>query len=78
MPGRVTAAEIQAILGHIDDVLLVDIIRTGATAAEVLEAFTRLEGDEALGKTVRHGASDTVRAVMTLLLAAELPGREGE
>jgi hypothetical protein len=56
----------------------VDIIRTGATAAEVLEAFTRLEGDEALGKTVRHGASDTVRAVMTLLLAAELPGREGE
>jgi hypothetical protein len=31
-----------------------------------------------LGKTVRHGASDTVRAVMTLLLAAELPGREGE
>jgi phosphohistidine phosphatase SixA len=68
MAGQVTAAEIRAILGHVDDVLLVDITRTGATAAEVQEAFTRLEGEEA-----RRAANDTVRAVMALLLAAELP-----
>ena len=55
-----------------------EITRTGATATEVMEASTRLEGDEALGKTARGGASDTVRAVMALLLAAELPGAERE
>lgn len=73
MSGQVTAAEIRAILGHVDEVLLVEITRTGATAADVLEAFTRLEGEAA-----RRGASDTVCAVMALLLAAELPGRERE
>ena len=78
MPAPVTAAEIRAILGHVDDVLLVEITRTGATAADVLEAFTRLEGDEALGKSARGSASDTVRAVMALLLAAEIPSAERE
>ncbi|MBM3592149.1 MAG: hypothetical protein FJX32_05685 [Alphaproteobacteria bacterium] len=74
MSGQITAAEIRAILGHVDDVLLVEIARTGATAADVLEAFTRLEGEEA-----QRGANDTVRAVMALLLAAELPsGAEHE
>lgn len=73
MSGQVTAAEIRAILGHVDEVLLVEIARTGATAADVLEAFTRLEGEEA-----QRGANDTVRAVMALLLATELPGGDRE
>lgn len=73
MSGQVTAAEIRAILGHVDEVLLVEITRTGATAADVMEAFTRLEGEEA-----RRGASDTVCAVMALLLAAELPSGDQE
>ena len=73
MPGQVTAAEIRAILGPVDDLLLVEITRTGATAAEVLEAFTRLEGEKA-----RRSANDTVRAVMALLLAAELHSGDRE
>jgi hypothetical protein len=73
MSGQVTAAEIRAILGHVDDVILVEITRTGATAADVLEAFTPLEGEEA-----RRGASDTVCAVMALLLAAEQPTQDRE
>jgi hypothetical protein len=73
MSGQVTAAEIRAILGHVDDVILVEITRTGATAADVLEAFTPLEGEEA-----RRGASDTVYAVMALLLAAEQPTQDRE
>jgi len=73
MSGQVTAAEIRAILGHVDEVLLVEITRTGATAADVQEAFTRLEGEEA-----RRSASETVRAVMALMLAAEMPGGERE
>jgi hypothetical protein len=78
MSGQVTPAEIRAILGHVDEVLLVEITRTGATATEVMEACTRLEGDDALGKETRRGANDTVRAVMALLLAAELPSGERE
>ena len=73
MSGQVTAAEIRAILGHVDEVLLVEITRTGATAADVQEAFTRLEGEEA-----RRSARETVRAVMALMLAAEMPGGERE
>jgi hypothetical protein len=75
MIGKITAAEIRAILGPVDDVLLVEIMRTGASAAEVLEAFTRLEGDEALGESTRRSANEAVRAVMALLLEAELPSR---
>lgn len=71
--GSISAAEIRAILGPLDDVLLVEIARTGATAAEVLEAFTRLEGDEALGAISGGGASPVVRAIMALLLTAEIP-----
>lgn len=78
MSDHVTPAEIRAILGHVDEVLLVEITRTGATAAEVLEAFIRLEGDDALGKEARRSANDAVRAVMALLLAAELPSGEQE
>jgi hypothetical protein len=78
MSSQVTPAEIRAILGHADDVLLVEMTRTGATATDVMEACTRLEGVDALGKEARQGANDTVRTVMTLLLVAERPGGERE
>jgi hypothetical protein len=67
-----SAAEIRAILGPIDDTLLVEIQRTGASAAEVLEAFTRLEEDDAVGPVARRPASATVVEVMALLDAAKL------
>lgn len=65
-------AEITAVLGPIDDTLLVEIRRTGASAAEVLEAFTRLEEDDAVGKVARRPATATVVEVMALLDAAKL------
>lgn len=70
-----TAAELAAILGPIDETLLVEIQRTGASAAEVLEAFTRLEEDDAVGPVARRPATTTVVAVMTILDAARL-GRD--
>ncbi len=66
-----SAAEITAILGPVDEVVLADILRTGASAAEVQEAFSRLEGDEALGPVARRGASARVVEVMAILEAAE-------
>jgi hypothetical protein len=70
-----SAAEIRAILGPIDDTLLVEIQRTGASAAEVLEAFTRLEEDDAVGPVAKRPANATVVEVMALLDAAK-PGPE--
>lgn len=72
-----TAAEITAILGPTDEALLVEIQRTGASAAEVLEAFTRLEEDDAVGPVARRPASPKVVEVMGILDAAKLdPDRD--
>lgn len=76
-PNAATAAEIRAILGPLDEAVLTDILRIGATAAEVQEAFTRLEGDDAVGKVAQRGASARVAALMDVLEAAELPREDG-
>ncbi|WP_431282856.1 hypothetical protein ACQW02_26195 [Humitalea sp. 24SJ18S-53] len=66
-----TAADITAILGAIDETMLADIHRTGASAAEVLEAFTRFEGDDAIGRVARRAASARVVEVMAILQSAD-------
>jgi hypothetical protein len=70
-PQPATAAEITGILGPVDETILVEIQRTGASAAEVLEAFTRLEEDDAVGPVVRHGAGTRVVEVMAIIEAAD-------
>ena len=67
-----TAAEIVAILGPIDEVVLTNILRTGASAAEVQEAFTRLDADDAVGPAAQRGAAVRVVEVMAILEAAEI------
>lgn len=67
-PQAATAAEIIGILGPIDGTVLVDIQRSGASAGEVLEAFTRLEADDA----VTRAADAKVVEVMAILQAAEI------
>ncbi|MGD9615458.1 MAG: hypothetical protein AB7H90_08045 [Alphaproteobacteria bacterium] len=54
-----TAAEIAAICGRLDDDVVARILATGATATEVLEAFTRYSADDRIGAELqrhRHGA----------------------
>ena len=72
MTQTATAAEIVKILGPVDQVLIADIRRAGATAAEVLEAFTRLEGDDAVGRVARRSTTARVAEVMGILQAAEI------
>lgn len=67
-----SAAEIKAILGPVDEILLAEIQRVGASAAEVLEAFARLEEDDAVGPVARRPVTARVVAVMTILDAAKL------
>lgn len=71
-PQPATAAEITGILGPIDETMLVEIQRTGASAAEVLEAFARLEEDDAVGPVARRAATAKVVEVMAVLQAAEI------
>ena len=71
-PRPASSDEIIGILGPLDEVLLVEIQRTGASAAEVLEAFARLEEDDAVGPVAQRAAGEKVIEVMAILQAAEL------
>mgnify|MGYP001123127211 CR=1 FL=1 len=73
-----TASEITVILGPTDEVVIADILRTGASAAEVQEAFARLEADDAVGPAARRSPSARVVEVMAILEAAQMAPEEGK
>ena len=62
-------AEIRAIVGDIDDA----IRDTGATAAEVLEAFMWASSDEELGSELGHSRSGPAGQVYEILQSIEPP-----
>ena len=49
-----TASEIIEIVGHLDDGVIARILATGASPAEVLEAFTWATADDQIGTELRH------------------------
>jgi hypothetical protein len=49
-----TAAEILEIVGPLDDAVLMRIVETEATPAEVLEAFTWATADDQIGTELEH------------------------
>jgi hypothetical protein len=73
-----TAGEIVEIVGPLDDSVVMRIIDTGATAAEVLEAFTWLSADDQIGTELEHRPRATVMRVYEILQmegsAPEEPG----
>ena len=70
MPARpATAAEIVAICGHLDDDFIAAIAATGATAAEVLEAW--YSADDQIGTELQRGQRGAVRAVNEILMRNE-------
>ena len=66
-----TASEIVEICGHLDDGVIARILATGATAAEVLEAFTWATADDQIGTELRHGRSGAAGAVYEILMEEE-------
>jgi hypothetical protein len=62
-----TAADIISILGPVEDALLLEIIETGATAAEVLEAFTWSNADDQIGTELERGPRGAVMRVYEIL-----------
>ena len=66
-----TASEIIGIVGHLDDGVVARILATGATPAEVLEAFTWATADDQIGTELRHGRSGVAGEVYEILMQAE-------
>lgn len=62
-----TASEIVAICGHLDDDVIARVLATGATAAEVLEAFTWYSADDQIGTETRRHRQGAVGAVYEIL-----------
>jgi hypothetical protein len=66
-----TAAEIRRLAGDLDDTVIAAILRTKASANQVLEAVRWLQGE---GTQAPHGV---VRAVYDILEAEEPPEAPG-
>lgn len=62
-----TAGEVVSIVGQLDDVVITSITATGATAAEVLEAFTWLTADDDLGTELERTRTGRVGQVYGIL-----------
>lgn len=62
-----TASEVVGIVGQLDDVVITSITATGATAAEVLEAFTWLTADDDLGTELERTRTGRVGQVYSIL-----------
>ena len=71
-----TASEIIEIVGHLDDAVIARILATGASPAEVLEAFTWVTADDQLGTELQHGWHGAVGAVYEILLQEEPDAEE--
>jgi len=66
-----TAEDVRSIVGRIGDDQLAAILATGATSAQVLEAFTWLSSDEYLGGELERPLISAVADVYEILRAGE-------
>ena len=66
-----TATEIVEIVGPLDDAVLVQIVETEATAAEVLEAFTWATADDYIGTELEQAPRGVVARVYEILKQEE-------
>ena len=66
-----TAAEIIEIVGPLDDAILMRIVDTEATPAEVLEAFTWTTADDQIGTELGHRPRGAVARVYEILKREE-------
>jgi hypothetical protein len=68
---KATATDINKIVGPLDDDLLLEILQVGATATEVLEAFTWANSDDQIGTELERGPRGAVNRVYEILKMAE-------
>ena len=66
-----TAAEITEIVGPLDDSVLMRIVETKATPAEVLKAFNWAAADDHIGTELEHRPLGVVAQVYDILKSEE-------
>lgn len=66
-----TSDDVITILGPVDETLVADVIATGATQAELLEAFAWANNDEALIGEGRPLPSGRVATLVDLLVSED-------
>jgi hypothetical protein len=66
-----TASEIIEIVGHLEDGVIACILATGASPAEVLEAFTWTTADDQIGTELRHTRHGVAGEVYEILMQEE-------
>ena len=66
-----TAEEVLEIVGPLDDWVLMRIVETEATPAEVLEAFTWATADDQVGTELEHGPRGAVAQLYEILKCEE-------
>ncbi|MBW9052867.1 hypothetical protein [Rhizobium mesosinicum] len=66
-----TSDDVIAVLGPVDKTLVAEVIATGATQAELAEAFAWASNDEALIGEGRRLATGRVAALVDLLTSDE-------
>lgn len=71
LPHPATAAEVVEILGRADDDLVMRILATGASAAEVLEAFTWANADDQIGTELERRPRGAAAQVYEILKSEE-------
>lgn len=64
-----TAGEVIRIAGPLEDAVIARIIDTGATAAEVLEAYMWLTADDQLGTELKRTRTGRIAQVYDILAA---------
>lgn len=72
-----TREEVRAALGQVDDVVVAEIIATGATAEELAEARAWIVSDDALvnaGRPFPKGRVSQVLSILERMEAAPQPG----
>lgn len=69
---RLTAEDVREVVGRINDESLSAILATGATQAQVVEAFTWLSDDEHLGGELERPLTGIVAQVYEILKADDL------
>ena len=72
-----TAEAVQKIAGQLDDGRIIEILKTGANEAELVEALEWLHGDDAMAKQ-RHHAPDSRVALLRDILGRDDIAVEGD
>jgi hypothetical protein len=71
MPDKLTRAEVIALLGRTDDEVLTDILKMGASRAELAEARAWIENDEAMLNAGRPIPSGRIARLVEILQASD-------